>query len=180
VQLLMFSASKEDLVFSEALAAVTPQSMDDKETTSSMIGLTFEQMREEVKKMQTDPKQRQQVQMLMQQQLMAMPVEQRQYVLDQMMESLTPEQKAAAVKQMEMQQALIKQAQATASMQTASATTTTTSDTNSSSISLKSSAPSTVATPSVSVQQQQILDQMQQFQQTEFSHVQQPYDASNF
>jgi len=89
LQLLIFCSNKEELVIGEALSMKDNANHDLQE---KMINLDFSQLQKQWNLIQNDPQQRQMFMQVMQQNMNALPPEERQLVQTQMMQGLTPEQ----------------------------------------------------------------------------------------
>jgi len=102
IQLLMFTATKEELVLQEALTSTS--NLQQTEMQDNLIKVQFQQMQQQMDSLQNDPQQMLKVQMMMQQQISMMAPEQRQEFAKQLMESLPPQQREQIQKLQEQQQ----------------------------------------------------------------------------
>jgi len=111
VQLLMFLASKEELVVQEALGENTDP--DGTKFRPQMIQLSFDEMKKQLDIIKTDKNALMQFQLGMQKQMMSLPPDQRQEFVEQLNKSLSPEQKEALQKiqgeQMQQMQQIMQQ-----------------------------------------------------------------------
>jgi len=153
IQLLMFTATKEELVLQEALTSTS--NLQQTEMQDNLIKVQFQQMQQQMDSLQNDPQQMLKVQMMMQQQISMMAPEQRQEFAKQLMESLPPQQREQIQKLQEQQQQ--QQTQTPKSLESQPSTQPTP-------IVMHSSQPSNTSA-SLPDQMQQQLDLMQQFGQ---------------